>query len=265
MQLQKPSGIVTLLTDFGLDDHYVGAMRGVIRSIFPDAVIEDITHGVEPQVVEQGAFFLAQTYRFYPAGTVHVAVVDPGVGTSRRALAVALDEHFFIAPDNGLLSHVFDRAADSRVLELDADRWGLAPRSATFHGRDVFAPAAAWLAQGKPFADMGEPIEDVVRLPSIAPEPIGPGQWRGRVLNIDRFGNIVTSFPSSLLEEDEQFILTVDDVDVERLARSYEDFDDEDLFVIEGSSGYLEISADQAAASELVEVWFGDEVMLQNG
>ena len=262
----EPSGVVTLLTDFGLDDHYVGAMKGVIRSIFPDAVIEDITHGVEPQVVEQGAFFLAQTYRFYPAGTVHVGVVDPGVGTRRRAVAAALGEHFFFAPDNGLLSHVLEREPQGEILELDADRWGLTPRSDTFHGRDIFAPSAAWLAKGKPFADMGTPLDEPVRLPSTKPESVGPDRWGGRVLNIDRFGNIVTSFPSAMLESVAgDFTLTIDAVDIQRSASSYQDFDDEDLFVIAGSSGYLEVSANQAPAADDVEAWFGDEVILQLG
>ena len=266
MQLPDPSGVVTLLSDFGLEDHYVGAMKGVIRSIFPGAVIEDLTHGVEPQVVEQAAFFLEQAYRCYPAGTVHVAVVDPGVGTERRALAAALGEHLFVAPDNGLLSHVLEREPESEILELDADRWGLTPRSATFHGRDVFAPAGAWLASGKPIAEMGEPLEDPVLLPSTEPESAGPGRWLGQVLNIDRFGNIVTSFPSRLLDESgDRFLLTIGEAAVGRLAQSYEEFDDEDLFVIAGSAGRLEVSAKQASAAELADAWFGDEAAFEIG
>ncbi len=263
MRIPDPSGVITLLTDFGLDDHYVGAMKGVIRSIFPQAVIDDVTHGVEPQVIDQGAFFLAQTYRYYPAGTVHVGVVDPGVGSERRALAAVLGEHLFVAPDNGLLSHVIENESECEIRQIDVERWGLSPRSNTFHGRDVFAPAAAWLAGGKPFADIGPLIDDPVLIDSLEPESLGPERWRGRVLNIDRFGNITTSLPSALLDDVDAFTLTIDEIDIERSADSYQDIDDDEPFVIAGSSGYLEIAANQASAAEDFEAWFGDEIILQ--
>lgn len=247
MPLPEPSGIVTLTTDFGLQDHYVGVMKGVIASIHPNAKTVDISHSVQPYQIEQGAFFLSQSYRYFPAGTVHLAVVDPGVGTSRRALAAFADGHYFIAPDNGLLPAALGEA-DLLVHAVDAERWGLEPMSATFHGRDLFSPAAAWLANGKSLAEMGAPIEDWAR-------PVDAG---ARVLNIDLFGNVVTSLPPAALVQGK--LLLAGGVTIGSKADNYEEAPEGAPFVIVGSAGLLEISIRQASAAERLGLAIGDAV-----
>lgn len=258
--MESPSGIVTLLTDFGLADHYVGVMKGVIWTIFPEANICDVTHGVQPYSVEQGAFFLEQSYSRFPEGTVHVVVVDPGVGTSRRHLAAEAGGRFMIGPDNGVFSLVLERHPDAMVREVDAERYGLKPRSKTFHGRDVFSPAAAHLARGAAFSDMGPVVENYIKLPRAKPEQVDGGTWRGRVLNVDRFGNIVTSFPphpEPVLE------VSVGSLAVTASARTYDDAPESEPFMILGSSGYLEVSIRRASAADTASIRLGDPVELR--
>ena len=251
----NPSGVVTLTTDFGLQDHYVGAMKGVILSIFPGAQVADISHGVQPYAIAQGAYFLGQSFRYFPPGTVHVAVVDPGVGTSRRPLAVAADGHYFVAPDNGLLPLALE-GLEAEALEIDAERWGLERQSATFHGRDLFAPAAAWLAGGKPFSSMGRAVRDWVELPR--PE-VDSGVTVGRVLNVDHFGNIVTSLKPAQLPE--KFELQVGTLSTRRLCSSYEQAPAGEAFAIVGSAGLIELSIRQDSAASRAGLRIGDPVM----
>jgi S-adenosylmethionine hydrolase len=247
-----PSGVLVLLTDFGARDHYVGVMKGVALTIFPAVKLVDLCHEVEPYSIEQGAFFLHQAWMRFPAGTVFCGVVDPGVGTARRALAAVCEERYVIAPDNGLASRVFEERRP-QVRELDAERFGLTPRSATFHGRDVFAPAAAWLASGRSFADFGEPIDDWVRL-----WPARPAPGEARVLNVDRFGNIVTGFREGGLPEGTG--VEAGGALVDLRARVYDDAPKSLPFLLLGSSGYWEISMRQASAAERLGVKIGDLV-----
>ena len=236
-------------------------MKGVILGISPAARVVDITHGVRQYSVQQGAFYLDQACRYFPEGTVHLGVVDPGVGGPRRALAALVEARFFIAPDNGLLSRVLERWPQAEIREIDAERWGLKPMSRTFHGRDLFAPAAAWLAAGKPFSEMGRPVSDAVRLWPAEPRPHGPGQWRGVVLNIDRFGNIVTSFTPSAVNGS-AFRFRIGTIDTRDLVDSYEQARDSMPSMIVGSSGYLEMSIRQGSAAEKAGAEIGDEVEL---
>lgn len=261
MRFPTPSGVLTLLTDFGLDDHYVGAMKGVALRISPGIQVVDVTHGVRAYSVEQGAFYLDQACRFFPEGTVHVGVVDPGVGSVRRAVAAVAGGHYFIAPDNGLLSRVLERESEVDIREIDADRWGLKPMSRTFHGRDLFTPAGAWLASGKPFSEMGGRVTDPVRLWPAEPHEHGEGHWRGVVLNIDRFGNIVTSFrPDDV--RGREFRFRIGSIDSRRLVSSYEEADGAGPVMLLGSSGYLEMSIRQDSAAEHAGAEIGDEVEL---
>jgi S-adenosylmethionine hydrolase len=182
--------LITLTTDFGHDDPFAGIMKGVILGLAPDAQIVDITHAIGPQNIRQAAWTLEAAAPCFPAGTVHVAVVDPGVGSERRPLAVQAGEHTFIAPDNGLLTPFLASADD--IFELTRSRYFRKPLSATFHGRDVFAPAAAWVAQGTPLSQMGDPVENPVLLD--IPQPVFMnGILTGEVIHIDRFGNIATN------------------------------------------------------------------------
>ena len=253
-----------MTTDFGLADHYVGAMKGVILATYPGVTIADITHGVEPYQVEQGAFFLAQAYKTFPKGTVHVAVVDPGVGTARQCLTARTGEHYFVAPDNGLLSHVaWD--TPTKVHTVEFEQVIGTPMSRTFHGRDVFAPVGARIAMGEDPTSWGILVEDYVVLRSLEPERRTSGRWRGRVLNVDRFGNLVTSLRPELVAALEgDFLLRVGEAEITRLAEAYADIDDEEPFLVAGSAGYLEVSVRQGSAAEAVDAWLGDEVELED-
>lgn len=184
--------IVTLLTDFGLSDPFVGVMKGVILGINPHAVLIDLCHTSTAYDPSAGAFLLATSYRYFPKGTIHIAVIDPGVGGPRRPILVTCDGHLFVGPDNGLLAPLAEQAG-SDVRAITAARYFLQPVSATFHGRDIFAPAAAHLSLGTEPAEFGEQIDDYVRLPRPHVLQIGPARIKGTILHSDRFGNLVTN------------------------------------------------------------------------
>ena len=197
LDLPPVSGVITLLTDFGLSDPFVGVMTGVILSGFAEARVVDLCHGLRPQAIAEASFWLERCYAWFPRGTLHVVVVDPGVGSARRVLAAALGGHYFLLPDNGLLGAGLLASAGARVLEVELSRFSLPPASATFHGRDVFAPLAARLASGQlPFETLGKPVEPV---PSVLPQPrYEPGLAVGEVITVDRFGNLLTNLDEVL-------------------------------------------------------------------
>jgi S-adenosyl-L-methionine hydrolase (adenosine-forming) len=246
-----PKPILTLTTDFGLSDHYVGVMKGVILSICPDARIADITHETTPYDIAEGAYLIAQAWRYFPKKTVHVVVVDPGVGTTRRPIVMEAGGHFFVAPDNGVLSMIYGREKH-RIRLVSADRYFRQPVSRTFHGRDIFAPVAAHLAKGVPAARMGRRIDDYLRPAFEKPQQTGKHTWAGRILKIDRFGNIVTSFHAADFPnlEKRDFLVTAGGRQIGVLARNYAETGAGELFVIVGSSGYLEVSGNQASAAK---------------
>lgn len=248
------SGVITLTTDFGTRDHYVGAMKGVIAAVAPRVDVFDITHGIPQFDVSEGAFAIAQAYRFYPSGTVHVVVVDPGVGSLRRPIAVLAERHLFIAPDNGVLSQVLE-FADSFEARAIASRHGLDPLSHTFHGRDLFAPAGARLASGLPFNEIGDSVSDPQLLPSVAVT-----QGAGRVLHADSFGNLVTSFQDG--DVPEQSGLKIGAATVRLRTTSYASAPDGQLFLIVGSSGYVEVSLNRGSAADAIGVRAGAPVTL---
>src|SRR5271166_4685381 len=188
-----PKRIITLTTDFGTSDHFVGTMKGVILGLQPLAQIVDITHEIQPFEVVQGAFVIAQAYSYFPKGSIHVVVIDPGVGSTRRPILAEMAGQYFVAPDNGVLSMVFSREL-AKVRHITNEKFFLKPLSRTFHGRDVFAPVAASLAKGVPAGRFGKPIDDYLRLSLEKPNRTGKRVWTGTVLKVDRFGNLVTNF-----------------------------------------------------------------------
>src|SRR3954469_15734453 len=194
--------LITLLTDFGTADYFVGAMKGVILSINGDARIVDLTHEIPPHDIMSGAFTLAAACRNFPAGTIHVAVVDPGVGSARRPILVSSRHQLFVGPDNGLFSFIYQDEADKRVIHLTNESFFRRPVSATFHGRDVFAPVAAALSKGVAPEEFGPAIKDYVRLPEIKPRPLGAGQLEASVIHLDRFGNCVTNLTRQEITEE---------------------------------------------------------------
>ena len=248
----QPSGVLTLTTDFGVADHYAGSMRGAVASVAPQVRVMDISHEVPRFSVAEGAFAIAQAYDYYPQGTVHVVVVDPGVGTDRRPLAAMAGGHWFVAPDNGVLSQVFEKAGGFEARVIDA-RHGLGRLSQTFHGRDLFAPSGARLAGGLPFEEIGPLVSDPVLLP-----PVAVTESQGRVLHVDSFGNVVTSFlPVDLPGGG---ALVVRGQAVSARAESYAAVPANRLFLIEGSSGYIEISLNRGSAARRLSARAGDIV-----
>ena len=256
--------VITLTTDFGISDHYAGAMKGVILGICPEAQIVDISHEVGQYGIIEGAFLVAQAYRYFPRGTVHVVVIDPGVGTSRRPILVEAAGQRFVAPDNGVLSMIYAREKH-KVRWITSEKYFLKPVSQTFHGRDIFAPVGAHLARGIAPAKMGKAIGDYMRLHFERPVRTARRGWTGAVVKIDRFGNLVTNFPAGEFPDLEKrpFEISVGLETVGRLARNYAECGPGELFVIVGSSGYLEVSSSQASAAKMLGCGVGAPVELR--
>jgi S-adenosyl-L-methionine hydrolase (adenosine-forming) len=255
--------IITLTTDFGTSDHYAGTMKGVILGIAPKAEIVDISHEVQSFEVPDGAFTIAQAYRYFPKKTIHVVVVDPGVGSARRPLVAEMADQYFIGPDNGVFSMIFARE-QGKVRHITNERYFLKPVSRTFHGRDVFAPVAAHIAAGVPPAQFGKRIDDYLRLTFDQPTRTGKRAWTGNILKVDRFGNLITNlhieaFPNI---QTRPFELNVGLQVVTRMALTFADGSPGDLFVLVGSSGYLEVAANQASAAKTLGVGAGSPVEL---
>jgi hypothetical protein len=252
--------IITLLTDFGMADGYVGVMHGVILRINPQAIVVDVCHDVPAQDVQAAAFVLSTTYPYFPDDAIHVAVVDPGVGSERRAIAVRTQRGTFIAPDNGLLSYVFAREAVSEMVHLSNTRYWLTPLSATFHGRDLFAPVAAHLSLGVPLAEMGAPLLDPVRFAVPQARRQVDGDICGEVLHIDRFGNLVTNVPGIWLAAGQPWSVHIAGRDVSGPLQAYALAGEGELLSIIGSSGYLEIAVRNGNAAATLGVSRGAEV-----
>jgi len=256
--------LITLLTDFGTVDHYVACMKGVILGICPEADLVDISHDVTPFSIPEGAYTLAQAWQCFPAGTTHLAVVDPGVGSARRPIVAEVAGHRFVAPDNGLLGMIFDASPGARIREIGATRYFRQPVSKTFHGRDVFAPVAAHLAKGLPAARLGNLISDAVLGDFTKPTQLSPGRWAGHVLKIDRFGNIVTNLDWATFHGIVQspFKLKVGRRSVTRYSATYAAAPAGQMFAINGSSGYVEVSLNQSNAGIALGAMPGDAIYL---
>jgi S-adenosylmethionine hydrolase len=255
---------ITLTTDFGTSDHFVGAMKGVILGLVPRAAIVDITHEIVPYDVNEAAFVVAQAWRYFPKKTIHVVVVDPGVGSERRPIVCEAGGHFFVAPDNGVLAMIYD-AAPHKVRAITNVKLMLKEVSRTFHGRDIFAPAAAHIASGVDTAKFGKPIQDYVRGFQIKPHQIGRHSWKGIILKVDRFGNLITNFQIDDYAgaKTRPFELRVGMERISRLALTYSETTIGDVFAIVGSSGYIEVAANQASAAKILGCGAGAGVELE--
>lgn len=258
------SGLITLLTDFGLQDHFVGVMKGVIAGIAPAARVVDITHDVVAYQVGQARFLLAQSWPYFPKGTVHVCVVDPGVGTARRPIVVEAAGHLFVGPDNGVLTDVLAQEG-AKARALTQAKWFLNNVSQTFHGRDVFAPACAYLARGARAAAAGPLIEDALRLSSGAPQRIGRRFWSGEVAHVDRFGNLITNLVAAefLPLAEKGLVLKVGLTAVCRMVNNYAEAGEGEMVLIVGSSGNLEVAMNQGSAGRGLGVGLGAPVELE--
>ena len=269
------SAVITLTTDFGLDDGYVAAMKGAILTVNPQATLVDVAHTVEPQNIAQAAFLIGTVHRHFPQGSVHLVVVDPGVGTQRQATILATPEAAFVAPDNGCLSQVLEdtgaRPCDgdgrrapgtgSAAFAITNQRFFRQPVSATFHGRDVFAPVAAHLSLGRRPDEFGQPLATLQALPPDQPQLTEDGRLVGRIVHVDTFGNLISNIPAGDLPVDGQ-TLSVDIAGhtIHGLSGTYSDASG--TLALVGSSGHLEIAVNNGNASHLLGVATGDAIRI---
>ncbi len=254
--------VIAFLTDFGTRDHYAGAMKGVALGICPDATLVDISHEVPPHDVLAGALELAAAYRYFPAGSIFVAVVDPGVGSTRRGIAAEAGDYRFVAPDNGVLTPIFDEHSPKRVVELSERRYARPTVSRTFEGRDRFAPAAAWLAKGIDLAALGRPAGNVHRLDIPRPES-GPGRVSGQVLRVDRFGNLITNIDRRTFEklvDGGAVEVNIGPHQISKLVSTYADISGGEVCALFGSTDHLEVAANGASAAEALALGRGAAV-----
>lgn len=256
--------VITLTTDFGLADGYIAAVKGVILSINPQVSIVDITHQISPHNYNQAAFVLNAAYSYFPPQTVHLIIIDPGVGTKRRAIILKTPQYFFIAPDNGVLSYIVhhyssDKEINSKLeaVAITKPKYWLTPVSRTFHGRDIFAPVAAHLAAGVPMTEFGEAISSITILPlaKIHTEP--DGSIIGQVIHIDGFGNLITNIKEADLPP-EKLVINIGNKLIYGLSPNYAQ--GEKLVALIGSSGYLEIAVREGNAANYLNAVIGSEV-----
>jgi len=257
--------IITLTTDYGTNDHLVGTLKGVILKINPDVTIVDITHEVAPYDVLDGALAIASAYRYFPARTIHVVIVDPGVGTERRPLLVSGETQYFVAPDNGVLSLVYEQETALLVRHATAEHYFLQPVSKTFHGRDIFAPVAGWLSKGWQSASMGEEINDYKRFALPKPKA-AEGVTQGTVLRMDHFGNLITNFrpddmPDGALKSG-TLKMQVNGKEVKRLVETFAQGEPGEPVALVGSSGFIEIAVNKGNAARVVGAGRGAAVVV---
>ncbi len=265
-----PVALITLLTDFGTADYFVGAMKGAILSVNPEASIVELTHEIPPHDIETAAFTLLAAHSSFPSGTIHVAVVDPGVGSARRAILIQTRKQFFVGPDNGIFSYVCDLPSKNEspeVFHLTNTKYFRHPVSPTFNGRDVFAPVAAALSRGVKPTKLGKKTGEFVRLSPLQPEAAQDGRIIARIIHIDRFGNCVTNISQTDLTNDTiasgaQLRLKGGLVKSFRSYFSEETGSRDKVFGIWGSAGFLEIAAANNSAAKLLHAKRGDSVIV---
>ncbi|MBI4285331.1 MAG: SAM-dependent chlorinase/fluorinase [Chloroflexi bacterium] len=259
--------VITLTTDFGLTDGYVAAVKGVILGINPEAKLVDISHSIGPQDIAQAAFVLATAYSYFPSRTVHLVVVDPGVGSERRAIILRTSQYDFVAPDNGVLSYVLPQnpagsklavlAPEMEAVAITKPEFWRSPVSSTFHGRDIFAPVAARLALGLSPATFGKPVNALTVLPLSQPRRRSDGSLTGHIQHVDSFGNLITDIRGDDLPG-ETLAIEVSGRQINGLSRTYTN--GHNLLALIGSSGYLEIAVKEGSARDLLNAGVGDEV-----
>ncbi len=258
---QNPQ-IIALLTDFGTKDYFVGALKGAILRVNKTAQIIDITHEIAPQNIKSAGFTLRACYKDFPAKTIFVAVVDPGVGSKRRAILVETKDYYFVAPDNGLLSFIFSETKGFRVFELTNKKFFAENVSATFHGRDLFAPVAAHLSNGIEPTECGREISDFVFFEDNKPRKINKSEIEAEIIEIDRFGNLITNLQSADLPA--RFVLEIGGKPIEKLQTYFAEAEKSEIFMIFGSAGFLEIVAFEDSAANLLRAEIGRKITVKS-
>ena len=273
--MDNPPRIITLTTDFGTSDAYVGVMKGVILGINPNVQIVDITHAVPPQDIHEAALLIHSAHRYFPKDTIHTIVVDPGVGSDRRAVVCQTDRALFVCPDNGILTYLLQEIEDSEeqpayVVTIQNRAYYLPEVSQTFHGRDIFAPVAAHLSLGVLIDDIGPPVKNLVRFP-MPRLTISDDKLTGEIIKIDSFGNAITSISKSLLtrlgskptERTPDYEITVGNITLKCLNRIYAESEIGEPLAIIGSTGMLEIAVNGGSAEQILGLKQGDTVAIR--
>ncbi len=264
------NSIITLTTDFGISDPYVGMMKGIILAVNPAARIIDLTHSIEPQNLVQAGWAIKTAFTVFPAGTVHMIVVDPGVGTDRRIIAIETGNYIFLSPDNGVLTFVMEEIEAGRVYHIDNQDYFLKKISRTFHGRDIFAPVSAHISTGIDIGKMGTRIhaDDLVTLDISRPHITDNGRLTGSIMNIDRFGNLTTDISKELLEKifpeipPERLFIQIKADEINGLSESYQSVEKNCPLAIIGSSGFLEIALNCGSAASFYQASMGDPITI---
>jgi S-adenosylmethionine hydrolase len=251
--------IITLLTDFGTKDGYVGAVKGVIKRINPQAEIVDVTHDIDSYDVLSAAFALNNFYKYFPKGTIHLAVVDPEVGSLRQPILIKTKDFFFVGPDNGIFSFIYQREDIVDIIIISNEKYFLAEPSSTFHARDIFAPVAAYLSLGIKTDEFGSSAKECVKF--ILPQPESKGKnLKGEIIHIDCFGNLITNIPADLLENKRNAEIIVGKRKIKGISRSYFEIKEKGLGALIGSSDFLELAVNQGSAQKLLKAKVGDGV-----
>jgi S-adenosylmethionine hydrolase len=261
---------ITLLTDFGVHDEYVGVMKGVILGVNPSARIIDITHHIDPQDILQAAYLIPSYCPYFPKGTVHIIVVDPGVGSDRTIIALEMTDQFFLAPDNGVLSLQLESGAADSLVSIENADFFLEPVSRTFHGRDIFAPVGAYISMGIDIKKMGTPLNksQLVRFDVRKPRFNNRGELIGTIISIDRFGNLMTNIRSNDVNQilgsqpATKLMIEIGKSHIQGLSESYQGTESENPLAIIGSRGYLEIAVNRGSAQGRLKLEKGDLVKL---
>ncbi len=262
--------IISITTDFGDEDHFVGVMKGVILNINPEAAMVDINHQVNSYDIFDGAYSVAQSYHYFPPGTIHLVVVDPGVGSERRPIIVQTKNYKFVAPDNGVLSLVYELEESVEVRHVTAGHYFLNPVSNTFHGRDIFAPVTAWLSRGVEAEQFGAVITDYARFASPRPKWVNDTLLKGVAIKVDKFGNIITNIrpadvPQLFGGDPPAFRIGISGHEITQISESFSAGKPSELFAIVGSSGFLEICTNRSSAARTLNVNRGVEVEIALG
>jgi S-adenosylmethionine hydrolase len=253
--------IITLLTDFGTKDGYIGAVKGVIKRINPQAEIVDITHEVDSYDVLGAAFALNNFYKYFPKGTIHLAVVDPGVGSLRQPILIKTKDFFFVGPDNGIFSFIYQREDITEIIIISNEKYLLAEPSSTFHARDIFAPVAAYLSLGIKADEFGSSAKECMKF--IIPETESKGKSsKGEIIHIDRFGNLITNISADLLANKKNVEIKVGKRRIKGITRSYFEIKEQGLGALIGSSDFLELAVNQGSAQTFLKAKIGDRIRI---
>ncbi|MFQ5965165.1 MAG: S-adenosyl-l-methionine hydroxide adenosyltransferase family protein [Candidatus Scalinduaceae bacterium] len=267
--MSKIQPIITLITDFGLQDGYVGVMKGVMVKINPSVRIIDISNSIEPQDIFQAACVLNDSFAYFPKGTIHVVVVDPGVGSRRKIICLKTKDYLFLAPDNGVLSFIIAREKSPSIREVTNKELFLPKISNTFHGRDIFAPIAAHLSNGLSYKDLGKRAGKIKEIDLSKPIRSPGGVLKGEIIYVDGFGNLITNINrdifSRLREKSGKLAIIVGRKKLNKISNSYADVGEKEVVAIFGSSGYLEISVNHGNAKNVLNLKKGDKLVLGYG